>query len=62
MILHLQQWQPRPVVQKGTHQSLAGVDGMYKRLWQVQNQLADDLRQELASDDHGPGEEGDNGS
>ncbi len=50
------------IVQKGTHQSLAGVDGMYKRLWQVQNQLADDLRQELASDDHGPGEEGDNGS
>jgi ATP-binding cassette subfamily B protein len=50
------------IVQEGTHQSLVGVDGMYRRLWQVQNQLAEDLRQELASDGDMPGTEGEDGS
>jgi ATP-binding cassette, subfamily B, bacterial len=49
------------IVQEGTHKSLVGVDGMYKRLWRVQNQLADDLRQELASDGESA-TEGENGS
>jgi ATP-binding cassette subfamily B protein len=52
------------IVQEGTHKSLVGVEGMYRRLWQVQNQLADDLRQELASGGgaEAAGEEGDDGS
>jgi len=52
------------IVQEGTHKSLVGVDGMYRRLWQVQNQLADDLRQELSSDGSGDGStaEGEDGS
>ena len=50
------------IVQEGTHKSLVNMDGMYKRLWQVQNQLADDLRQELASDGQAGDKEGDNGS
>jgi len=49
------------IVQAGTHKSLVDVDGMYKRLWQVQNQLADDLRREL-SDDRDQAREGEDGS
>ena len=52
------------IVQEGTHESLVGTDGMYRRLWQVQNQLAADLREELASGGEGDGTptEGENGS
>ncbi len=51
------------IVQEGTHQSLADIDGMYKRLWQVQNELADDLRQEMASGgDSADRREGEDGS
>jgi len=37
------------IVQDGTHKTLVGVEGMYRRLWQVQNQLARDLREELGA-------------
>ncbi|MCP4376023.1 MAG: ABC transporter ATP-binding protein, partial [bacterium] len=52
------------IVQEGTHESLVAVDGMYRRLWQVQNQLARDLRQELSPDSHAGDDavEGENGS
>ncbi|MBC8372338.1 MAG: ABC transporter ATP-binding protein, partial [Planctomycetes bacterium] len=52
------------IVQEGTHKSLVGADGMYRRLWQVQNQLAEDLREELSSDGGAEGfrAEGENGS
>ena len=52
------------IVQDGTHKSLVGVDGMYRRLWQVQNQLAEDLREELSSDGSADGSaaEGEDGS
>jgi ATP-binding cassette subfamily B protein len=36
------------VVQLGTHEQLAEQDGLYRRLWQIQGALADDLRSELA--------------
>jgi len=38
------------IVQDGTHTTLVGVEGMYRRLWQVQNQLARDLREELGQE------------
>jgi len=50
------------IVQEGTHKSLVGADGMYRRLWQVQNQLAEDLRGELSSGADGSAAEGENGS
>ena len=50
------------VVQEGTHKSLVDVDGMYRRLWRVQNELDDELRAELASGGDPATGEGDNGS
>ncbi len=38
------------IVQRGTHASLVAVDGMYRRLWQIQTALEEDLKQELESD------------
>lgn len=35
------------VVQDGTHESLMAKDGMYRRLWQIQNVLEDDLDKDL---------------
>lgn len=35
------------VVQRGTHDSLVAIDGMYRRLWQIQTALEEDLKQEL---------------
>jgi ATP-binding cassette subfamily B protein len=35
------------IVQSGTHDSLIAEDGMYRRLWQIQTSLADDLAAEL---------------
>ena len=50
------------IAQEGTHESLVGVDGMYRRLWQVQNQLAEDLRAELESGGDAAGKEGEDAS
>jgi ATP-binding cassette subfamily B protein len=35
------------IVQRGTHESLVAVDGMYRRLWQIQTALEEDLKAEL---------------
>ena len=50
------------IVQEGTHESLVDVEGLYRRLWRVQNELADDLRAELDGDGDSAGKEGDDGS
>ncbi|HQY89284.1 MAG TPA: ABC transporter ATP-binding protein, partial [Tepidisphaeraceae bacterium] len=34
------------IVQRGTHESLVNIDGMYRKLWQIQSVLEDDLRAE----------------
>jgi len=50
------------IVQDGTHATLVGAEGMYRRLWQVQNQLARDLREELGGGPpNPPDEEGEDG-
>lgn len=36
------------VVQSGTHATLLDEEGLYRRLWQIQSDLAEDLDQELA--------------
>jgi ATP-binding cassette subfamily B protein len=41
------------IVQRGTHESLLNVDGMYRRLWQIQTALEEDLKGEL--EDRGSG-------
>jgi ATP-binding cassette subfamily B protein len=35
------------IVQLGTHEELSSTDGLYRRLWQVQGALEDDLRNEM---------------
>lgn len=35
------------IVQSGTHQSLVEADGMYRRLWQIQTALEEDLKADL---------------
>ncbi|MBT3200957.1 MAG: ABC transporter ATP-binding protein [Phycisphaerales bacterium] len=50
------------IVQEGTHESLVDVEGLYRRLWRVQNELADDLRAELGGDGDSAGKEGDDAS
>jgi len=35
------------IAQRGTHDQLVNADGLYRRLWRVQNALADDLKQEM---------------
>jgi ATP-binding cassette, subfamily B, bacterial len=37
------------ITQSGTHDSLIAQEGMYRRLWQIQTSLADDLAAELAA-------------
>lgn len=39
------------IVQRGTHESLVAVDGMYRRLWQIQTALEEDLKAELEQEE-----------
>jgi ATP-binding cassette, subfamily B, bacterial len=41
------------IVQLGTHEELANQEGLYRRLWQIQGALADDLRAEMADETGG---------
>jgi ATP-binding cassette subfamily B protein len=41
------------IVQLGTHEQLAAQDGLYRRLWQIQGALAEDLRCELVDEANG---------
>ncbi len=38
------------IVQDGTHEQLMGVEGLYRRLWNIQNSLTEDLKAEAAED------------
>ena len=38
------------IVQDGTHEQLLGVEGLYRRLWNIQSSLAEDLQAEAAED------------
>ncbi len=42
------------IVQRGTHDELLSVDGMYRRLWQIQSALEDDIAQEQEVGSVGP--------
>ena len=39
------------VVQLGTHDELAAREGLYRRLWQIQSALEEDLRGDMTNDD-----------
>jgi ATP-binding cassette subfamily B protein len=41
------------IVQLGTHDELVAQDGLYRRLWQIQGALADDLRSEIVDEKNG---------
>ncbi len=38
------------IVQLGTHQELVSQEGLYRRLWEIQGVLAEDLRLEMADE------------
>jgi ATP-binding cassette subfamily B protein len=40
------------VIQLGTHDELAAQDGLYRRLWEIQGVLAEDLRAEMGDDEN----------
>jgi ATP-binding cassette subfamily B protein len=35
------------VIQEGTHATLVAEDGLYRRLWQIQTAVEDDLKEEM---------------
>ena len=35
------------VIQEGTHATLVTEDGLYRRLWQIQSAVEDDLKEEM---------------
>jgi ATP-binding cassette, subfamily B, bacterial len=37
------------IIQRGTHEELARRDGLYRRLWEIQNKIEADLRDGLAA-------------
>jgi ATP-binding cassette subfamily B protein len=41
------------IVQDGTHEQLIGVDGLYRRLWNIQSSLEEDLRAEAGGNGGG---------
>jgi ATP-binding cassette subfamily B protein len=43
------------IIQLGTHDELAAQEGLYRRLWQIQGVLAEDLRLEMEDDTNGTG-------
>jgi ATP-binding cassette subfamily B protein len=43
------------IVQDGTHEQLIGVDGLYRRLWNIQSSLEEDLRAEAIGDNGAAG-------
>jgi len=43
------------IVQDGTHEQLIGVDGLYRRLWNIQSSLEEDLRTEAIGDNGAAG-------
>lgn len=43
------------IVQEGTHKQLLGVEGLYKRLWNIQSSLEDDLRGQGGKGGNGDG-------
>ncbi len=42
------------IVQDGTHEQLLGVEGLYRRLWNIQSSLAEDLKAEAAENGQPP--------
>jgi ABC-type multidrug transport system fused ATPase/permease subunit len=36
------------LVQSGSHAELIQQDGLYRRIWEIQNELADELQEKLA--------------
>jgi ATP-binding cassette subfamily B protein len=49
------------IVQDGTHERLIGVDGLYRRLWNIQSSLEEDLRAEAGGNGNGSGGAGNGG-
>ncbi len=42
------------IVQDGTHEQLLGVEGLYRRLWNIQSSLAEDLKADAAGNGSDP--------
>jgi ABC-type multidrug transport system ATPase subunit len=50
------------IVQDGTHEQLIGADGLYRRLWNIQSSLEEDLRTEAIGDNGAAGTGGAGGN